>query len=74
MYVDIVKSFIRAEWLGDWELHLSCVSKMLNRVAPTGHSNYATSARLYLELMLQLPEDYPWLYSKLKHEGRGAMQ
>ena len=74
MYVDIVKSFIRAERLGDWELHLSCVSKMLNLLAATGHTNYAKSARLYLELMLQLPEDYPWLYSKFKHEGCHAVR
>ena len=36
-YVEISKSFIRASRTGDWCLHLSSISKMLNLFAATGH-------------------------------------
>ena len=32
-YVDVLKSFIRAERMGDWARHLSSVSQMLNLFA-----------------------------------------
>jgi len=54
-YIDIVKAFIRAERTGDWEMHLTCVAKMLNLCCSTGHHNYAKSARLHLDLMIDLP-------------------
>ena len=53
-YVDVLKSFIRAERMGDWARHLSSVSHMLTLFAATGHSNYAKSARLYLQCMMKL--------------------
>lgn len=31
--------------------------------------NYAKSARLYLQLMLDLPHTHPWMYQKLSTEG-----
>jgi len=68
-YVDIIKSFIRAERVGDWALQLSCVAQMLNLFAAAGHCKYAKSARLYLQMMLELPVDYPWLHDKFMHEG-----
>ena len=61
-YADTLKIFIRAERIGDWNLHLIAIGKMLNLFAATGHINYAKSSRLYLQLMMQLPSDYPWLY------------
>jgi len=68
-YVDIVKSFIRAERTGDWALHLSTVAKMLNLFAATGHANYAKSGRLYLEMMQKLPTDHPWLHEQFMDKG-----
>ena len=68
-YVDIVKLFIRAERTGDWALHLSTVAKMLNLFAATGHANYAKSGRLYLEMMLRLPTDHPWLHEQFMDNG-----
>ena len=59
---DTLKIFIRAERIGDWNLHLIAIGKMLNLFAATGHIDYAKSSRLYLQLMMQLPSDYPWLY------------
>ena len=42
---------------------------MLNLFAATGYINYAKSARLYLQQMLELPMSHPWLHSKLSTEG-----
>ena len=68
-YIDTVKLFIRAERTGNWHLHLIAVEKMLNLFAATGHIHYAKSARLYLQLMNELHQKYPWLYEKFINEG-----
>ena len=68
-YVDTPKIFIRAERIGDWNLHLIAIGKMLNLFAATGHINYAKSFQLYLQLMMQLPSDYLWLYQCFIEEG-----
>ena len=68
-YLDIVKRFIRAERCGDWSGHLYAVSEMLNLFAATGHFNYAKSARVYLQEMLDLPINYPWLYREFSING-----
>ena len=67
-YVQVVKLFIRAERTSDWHLHLHSTSKMLNLFAATGHVHYAKSARLYLQIMEDLPHSHPWLYEKLATE------
>ena len=58
-YIDIVKYFIASERTGDWQNHLGSTAKMLNLFAATGHSNYAKSARLYLQMMKELPAKFP---------------
>ena len=68
-YVETLKLFIRAERTGDWNLHLIAVGNMINLFAATGHINYAKSSRLYLQLMLQLPNDHPWLYQCFINHG-----
>ena len=68
-YVETVKLFIRAERIGNWNLHLIAVGKMMNLFAATGHINYAKSSRLYLQLMLELPTDHPWLYNCFVEQG-----
>ena len=68
-YVETLKIFIRAERIGDWNLYLITVKKMLNLFAPTGHSNCAKSASFYLQLMMQLPSDHPWLYQCFIQKG-----
>ena len=57
-YVQIVKSFIRAERSGSWTEHLAATMNMLNLFAATGHIHYAKSARLYLQMMLKLEEEF----------------
>ena len=49
--VSTIKSFIRAERLHDWNLHLAVTTDMLWTFAAAGHGQYAKGARLYLELM-----------------------
>ena len=49
--VSTIKSFIRAERLHDWNLHLAVTTDMLWTFAAAGHGQYAKGDRLYLELM-----------------------
>ena len=68
-YVEVCRNFIRAARTGDWSLHLHSVSQMTNIFAATGHHNYAKSARIYLQQMMELPTKHPWLYKKFSEEG-----
>ena len=68
-YIDIVKYFIPAKRTGNWQNHLASTAKMLNLFAATGHSNYAKSARLYLQMMKELPTTFPDLYEQFTHNG-----
>ena len=38
---------------------------MLNLFAASGHINYAMCGRVYLQNMVKLPENQPWLYNQL---------
>ena len=64
-----MRQYIRAARTGDWNLSLITLQKMINLFAASGHINYAKSARLYLQLMVELPTSHPWLYNKLSSEG-----
>ena len=57
-YIEIVKYFIASEKTGNWQNHLGSTAKTLNLFAATGHSNYAKSARLYLQMMKELPTEF----------------
>ena len=72
-YVRIVKQFLRAERTSDWSLHLLSVSQMLNLLSAAGHNNYAKCARVYLQLMADLPVTHPWLHQQLSC-GRHAVR
>lgn len=61
-YIDMLKLFIHAERTGDWNLHFVMVGCMLNLFAAIRYFNYAKSAQLYLQWMLELPEKHPWLH------------
>ena len=55
--VETIKIFIRAERVGDFSLHLSCIAnRMLQVFAAAGHHNYAKAARLYVQLMMSYEE------------------
>ena len=68
-YIVTCRNFIRASRTCDWKLHLQAISKMTNLYAATGHINYAKSARIYLQLMLNLENTNPWLHQKFSEEG-----
>ena len=61
-HIGILKLFITAERTADWHLHLFALTKMLNLFGACGHNNYAKSARLYLQLMQELPRTNVWVY------------
>lgn len=59
----LMKYFIKAEYMGDWNLHLKCVRNMTPYFQAVCHLNYAKSAHLYLQDMLSLedkmdPDEY----------------
>ena len=58
-YIEVLKLFIRAERIGDWNTHLIASLKMLNLFASTGHINYAKSTRLYLQMMHKFSQCHP---------------
>ena len=60
-YVEVAKLFIHPERLGDWHLHLYAMSQMMNLFAATGHVHNAKSSHMYLQMMYELPDKYPWL-------------
>ena len=68
-YIDILKHFITAERTRNWTLHLVTISRLIHVFAATGHINYAKSARLHLQYMLELSTKYPWVYSQFSEHG-----
>ncbi|KAK3105425.1 hypothetical protein FSP39_024991 [Pinctada imbricata] len=60
--VSLLHSFIRAERMGDWHLHLDTVQRMLPYFAASGHNLYLKSAYVYLTDMQQLPITHPETY------------
>ncbi|KAJ8885595.1 hypothetical protein PR048_011793 [Dryococelus australis] len=54
--VGIVLLYVRAERVGNWNLHLFCVQSMLPFFHAAGHLNYAKTAHIYLQQMLNLCE------------------
>ena len=63
-YLDVLKRFIIAERTSNWSLHTDSTLRIFNVFASSGHSNYAKSARMYIQQMQSLAEEYPWLYEK----------
>ena len=57
--VSILQRFIKAERMANWKLHLQIVQDMLPYFAASGHSLYAKSAYVYMQIMLRLPENHP---------------
>ncbi|CAG9814961.1 unnamed protein product [Phaedon cochleariae] len=66
----LMKNYIQAERMGDWNLHLECVRDMIPYFHAAGHLNYAKSAHLYLQDMLSLEMKMdPDEYHKFTTEG-----
>ena len=60
--VDILRKYIRAERLGNWNLHLQATSEMLPYFAATGHNHYLKSSYVYLQNMHNLEQSHPVVY------------
>lgn len=68
--VTLVKQYIQAERMGDFELHLNSVKKMLPFFHAAGHWFYAKTAHLYLQEMLCLKDKLdPAEFQKFTIEG-----
>ena len=61
--IDVVKNFSRAESTGDFNLYLTALDRKVNLFAATVQINYAKSARLHLQQMLDLHHLHSWLYT-----------
>ena len=64
--VDILRNFITAERLGEWDQHLQSITEMLPYLAAAGHNNYTKSVVLYLKQMKMLPATHPDVYCHFK--------
>ena len=64
--VDILRRFLKAERTGNWKLHLQSVQEMLPYFAASGHTLYAKSAYVYLQMMLNLPESHPDVHQQFE--------
>ena len=56
--VELVRKFIKAERLGDWDLHIQSLYEMLSFFAASGHRFYMKSVHIYLQKMAKLPEQH----------------
>ena len=61
--INTVKQFISAGCTGNWQNYLMVVRQMLILFSSTVHFQNAKSARFYLQLIDELPIDFPWLHN-----------
>ena len=64
--IQILKTFIKAERTGEWELSLYAVQQMLPYFAAAGHNLHLKSAHVYLQTMCQLRDNNPRVYEAFK--------
>ena len=69
----LVLRFIRATWIGCWDLHLLSVRQMLPWRFAYDRTNYARYLTLYWCEMSVLPETHPQAYRALE-QGEFAVQ
>ena len=60
--IDILRNFIRAQHVGNWELHLQSLSDMLPYLAASGHNHYTKCVWIYLQQMSKLEDEHPTVY------------
>ena len=64
--IQILKTFIKAERTGEWELSLYALQQLLPYFAASGHNLYFKSAHVYLQMMCQLRNNNPRGYEAFK--------
>ena len=60
--LDIVRGFLKAERMGNWEMHMQAVSQMLPYFTASGHNHYTKSASLHLQSMKNLNVEHLDVY------------
>ena len=55
--IQILKTFIKAERTGEWELSLYAMQQLLLYFAASGHNLYLKAAHIYLQMMCQLSDN-----------------
>lgn len=60
--IDLMHDLIRADRMGDWELHLATIKKLLPVFHAMDRTNYSRWCSVYLEDMLSLQEQAPEVY------------
>ncbi|XP_065915240.1 uncharacterized protein [Dysidea avara] len=65
--IDVLRKHIRAERIGNWDLHLQAVAEMLPYMAAAGHNNYTKSLHIYLQQMSHLQDDHPDVYQHFQN-------
>ncbi|CAG2254537.1 unnamed protein product [Mytilus edulis] len=70
--LEILRTFIKAERTGNWDLHLQSVYNMLPYFAAAGHNLYAKSAYASNDDAPTTRAEHPgiWLYSKVRNALR----
>ena len=60
--IEILRTLIKAERTGDWNLHLQTAQAKLPYFAASGYNLYTKSARIYLQEMSKLKDDHPCVH------------
>ena len=60
--IDILRNFIKAQRIGNWELHLQSLSDMLPYLSASGHNHYTRCVWIYLQQMSKLEDEHPTVY------------
>ena len=63
----MLKTFIKAERTGEWELSLFALQQLLPYFAASRHNLYLKSAHVYLQKMCQIRDNNPRLYKAFKN-------
>ena len=59
---DLLKTFLRSQRTGDFQLYLMCLQDMHPYLAASGHNFYMNSVQIHLQDMLELKETIPDFY------------
>ena len=69
-----IKTFIRAERLNNWDLHLATVADMLPTFAAARHAQYAKGGRLCLQMVEMHAIMYKLIFYEFKSRGRHTVR
>lgn len=64
--IELLRTFIKAERTGDWDLSLHSLQQMLPYFAAAGHNLYLKSVYAYIQMMCKLQESNPDVYYAFK--------